>query len=297
VTDKTTLHTLLGDYPNTRALKAGAVQSDLLDFSFSDLKIANRGFKPLVRDGAFDLGELAMVTFLQAKVYHKPYILLPVVVLARGQHHTIAYNPTRGELRPADLAGRRVGVRAYTQTTGTWLRGILAEEYGLDFRHVRWITFEDAHLAEYQDPPWAERAPAGKTLAQMLLDGEVDAAILGDEPVPAPLKRLIPDADAASRRWAERHGGVPINHMLVIRESIARARPDLLREVFRLFHQSKHAAKLPEDGGALDPFRFGVEAVRPSLEVLIDDALAQQLIPRRFAVDELFDATARALHP
>src|SRR5690242_7636338 len=180
-TAKLKLSTLLGDYPNTAALKNGELSSDFIELQFADIKVANTGFKPLVREHKFDLSELAIVTYLQAKVYGKPYVLLPAVVLARGQHHTIAYNPERGELKAADLAGKRVGVRAYTVTTGAWVRGILKEQYGVDLDKVKWVTFEDPHLAEYTDPPEIARAPAGKTIAQMLLDGELDAAIVGDK--------------------------------------------------------------------------------------------------------------------
>src|SRR5207247_8818674 len=74
--------------------------------------------------------------------------------------------PTR---RSSDL----VGVRAYTQTTGTWVRGFLADDYGVDVNRIRWVTFEDPHLAEYKDPEIVERAPEGKTLKQMLLDGQI----------------------------------------------------------------------------------------------------------------------------
>ena len=172
-----TLRTLLATYPNTAALKTGAVTSPLVQFEFEDVKIANTRFKALVREAKYDLGELAIVTYLQAKAYGKAYALLPAVVVARAQHHTILYNAERGQLAPGKLAGRRVGVRAYTQTTGAWVRGMLEEEYGVDIRGIRWVTFEDPHVAEYQDPSWVERAPAGRELLQMLLGGEMDAAI------------------------------------------------------------------------------------------------------------------------
>ena len=96
--EKIKLHTLLGSYPNAMALKSGAVTSGFIDFDFADVKVSNTAFKPLVREAKFDVGELAIVTFLQAKVYGKPYVLIPATVLGRGQHHTIAYNPQRGPL-------------------------------------------------------------------------------------------------------------------------------------------------------------------------------------------------------
>jgi 4,5-dihydroxyphthalate decarboxylase len=291
---KLKLHTMLGNYANTAPLKNGAVRSDLIDFDFAEVKVANNLFKSVVRDAKYDVAELAIVTYLQAKAYGKPYVLLPAVIVSRGQHHTIGYNPERGALKPSDLNGKRVGVRAYTVTTGTWVRGILASDYGVDLNSVEWITFEDPHVAEYRDPDFVKRAPQGKEIAKMLLDGEVDAAILGDKFPDPRLKQLIPDAEAAAKKWAERHHGIPINHMVVVREELSRSRPDVVKEVFRAIHESKKAAGLPE-GGELDPYRFGVEKCRPDLEVIIDYCFRQQLIPRRIAVDELFDDNTRAL--
>jgi 4,5-dihydroxyphthalate decarboxylase len=226
---------------------------------------------------------------LQAKTYGKPYVLIPATVLGRGQHHTIAYNPERGPLKASELAGKRVGVRAYTVTTGAWVRGFLADDYGVDPTAIRWVSFEDPHLAEYQDPDFVTRAPTGKTLAQMLLDGELDAAIVGDTRPDPRLKPLIPDAEAAAREWAETHGGVPINHMVVVRASIAKERPDVVQGILRALQESRNAAS-PPPGGPLDPWRLGVEANRRSLEIIIDYSVRQKLIPRVFTVDELFEA-------
>src|SRR5713101_3319708 len=284
------LTTMLGNYPNTKALKSGEIRSDLVDFDFVEVKVANNLFKKVVRDAAYDVAELAIVTYLQAKTYGKPYVLLPAVVVGRGQHHTIAYNAERGVLKPSELAGKRVGVRAYTVTTGTWVRGILAQDYAVDLDKVEWITFEDPHVAEYRDPDLVKRAPPGKELLQMLLDGELDAAVVGDKLPDPRLRHLIPDAEAAARKWAQSHGGVPINHMVVVREELSRSRPDAVQEVFRQLHRSKQGAGLP-DAGALDPYRFGVEACRPVLEVIIDYCWRQRLLPRRLSVDELFDET------
>jgi len=293
--EKTALYTLLGDYPNTMALKKGEVTSNLVGLEFADVKVSNTAFKPLVRQAKFDVGELAIVTYLQAKVYGKPYVLIPATVLGRGQHHTIAYNPQRGSLEPTDLMGKRVGVRAYTQTTGAWVRGFLSDDYGIDPTKIRWITFEDPHLAEFKDPAFVTRAPEGKTLLQMLLDGELDAAIVGDKMPDERLAPLIPDADTAARKWAEKHGGVPINHMMVVRNRIAQSRPDVVREIYRMLRESRRVVPPPADGSVFDPWRFGVEANRDSLNTIIDYSFRQKLIPKLFSVDELFDDCTRAL--
>lgn len=291
---KIKLRTMLGNYPNTKPLKSGATRSDLVDFDFVDVKVANSMFKNVVRGAEYDVSELAIVTYLQAKAYGKPYVLVPAVLVSRGQHHTIAYNPERGALKPSDLNGKKVGVRAYTVTTGTWVRGILASDYGVDINKVEWITFEDPHVAEYHDPAIVKRAPAGKDLTPMLLDGEVAAGIVGDKLPDPKLKHLIPDPEAAAQKWAERHGGVPINHMLVVRQELSRSRPDVVQDVFRQLHESKLAAGLP-DGGALDPYRFGVEANRAALEKVIDYSLKQQMITKKVTVDELFNDVTRKL--
>ena len=290
---KVKLLTLLGSYPNTLPIKEGKVPSDLVDFEFADFKVANKGFKPLVREAKFDLGELAIATFLQAKAYDKPYVLVPVLVVARSQHHTLAYNPERGELTPGGLAGKRVGIRAYSVTTGVWVRGILQAQYGLNLDKVHWVTFEEPHVAEYTDPPTIERAPAGKDMAQMLLDGELDAAVVGDKLPDPRLKLLIPDVEKAAATWAEKHGN-PINHMLVIRRELSRTRPDVVREVFRIFKEGRDIAVRAGNKNAAQ-LQFGIEANRPALEAIVGIACDQKLIPRRFSVEELFDDTTRSL--
>ena len=292
--NKVTLHTMLGNYPNTKPLKSGAIKSDLVDFDFVEVKVANNLFKSVVRDAKYDLAELAIVTYLQAKSYGKPYVVLPAVLVSRGQHHTIAYNADRGTLRPSDLIGKRVGVRAYTVTTGVWVRGILANDYGVDLNKIEWVTFEEPHVAEYRDPAVIKRAPAGKDLVQMLLDGEIDAAVVGDKLPDPRLRHLIPEPETAAQKWAEKHHGVPINHMVVVREELSRSRPDIVKDVFRQLYDSKRAAGLA-NGPVLDPYRFGVEACRPILEVIVHFCHQQQLLARKLSVDDLFDDTTRSL--
>lgn len=294
MTEPVRLKALFGDYPNTRALKAGEVRSPLVSFEFSPVKLAFEAFKPMVRELAFDVGELAIVTFLQAKAHGKPYVLMPAVAYARPQHHMIVYNAERGALAPADLPGRRVGVRAYSQTTGAWLRGILRHEYGVDTARVKWVTFEDPHVAEYSDPPGVERAAPGRKLLDMLLAGELDAAILAQIPDDPRVKPLIPDPHGAARAWSQKHGLVPINHPVVVKQSLSRNRPDVVKDIYRLLVESKAAAGLPKPG-ELDAIPFGVEANRKALEMIIGYCVEQQLIPRRLEVDALFDDTTRAL--
>ena len=143
------LRTLLGEHPCTAALKNGSIKSDLVEFDFVEVSPTNKGFKPMVREAAFDVSEMAIVTYLMAKSFDKLMVLLPNVVVARFQHGHALYNAKRGTLKPQDLNGKRVGIRSFTTTTGAWLCGILANDHGVELDSINWVTFEDPHVAEY----------------------------------------------------------------------------------------------------------------------------------------------------
>jgi 4,5-dihydroxyphthalate decarboxylase len=288
----TRLRISLGNYPHSLPLKRGEIRTPGIQLDFTELDPAHLAFKPMVRERRFDVSEMAIVTYLQAKEFGKPMVLLPAVMLGRFQHHCMSYNSERGTVTPADLPERRVGVRSYTQTTGAWLRGILANDYGVDIDRVQWVNFEDAHVAEYRDPPAVERAAPGKTLDGMLNDGEIDAAIYGAElPDDPRLKSVIPNPEAAAMEWHRKHGVVPLNHMVVVSEELSKSNPDAVRAVYDMLLRARRTAPLP---AGIDYWPFGVEACRPALEMIIDYALQQHLISRRFTVDELFDETTGA---
>jgi len=278
------LRSLLGDHPGTAALKNGSIKSDLVQFDFADYSPTNKGFKPMVREAAFDVSEMAIVTYLMAKSFEKPMVLLPNVVLARFQHGHALYNAKKGKLTPRDLRGKRVGIRSFTTTTGAWLRGILANDYGVDLDSIDWMTFEDAHVAEFIDT--TKRAPAGKQVIQMLIDGELDA-VLGEKSDHPDLKPLFSDVATEEKAWFETHRVVPINHMVVVNRRLSEEHPDAVREVHRLLAESAAAPPAAP--------RFGPDEMQQSLELIIDYSAQQKLIPRAFKVDELFDDVTRAL--
>jgi 4,5-dihydroxyphthalate decarboxylase len=259
---------LLGDYPVTRLFKQKA------GLDFADVKVPNTAFKRVVRDLEFDLAELAIVTYLLAKAHGKPLRLLPAVLTARFQHPFLV---SPKNLRPKDLEGRRVGQRSYSVTTATWVRGILAQDYGVDLGKVRWVTFEDPHVAEFRDPPNAERAPAGKDITAMLLAGELDAAIVGEVPKDERLRPVIADPAAAAEAWRRKHGAIQINHMVVVRRGVDP------KPFFDLLVESRKAAGDPE----MSP--FGIEENRRNLEAAIECVYRQNMIPRRYTVEELFE--------
>ena len=280
------LRTLLGDHACTSALKDGSIKSDLVTLDFAEYSPTNKGFKPMVREGAFDVSEMAIVTYLMARSFGKPMVLLPNVVVARFQHAYAVYRAELGHLKPRDLEGRRVGIRSFTTTNGAWLRGILANDYGVDLNSINWVTFEDAHVAEFRDT--TVRAPAGKAIIQMLLDGELDA-VLGEKVERPGLKPLFADALTEEQSWFAKHQVVPINHMVVVSETLSSAHPEVVREVSRLLRESAVLAPPPAVP------RFDAEQMRRSLELIIRYTAQQRLIPRALAVDELFDDLTRTL--
>ena len=277
------LRTLLGDHPCTAALKNGSLKSDLVAFDFAEYSPTNKGFKPMVRDGAFDVSEMAIVTYLMAKSFGKPMVLLPEVVVARFQHAFGLYNAKLGTLKPSDLNRKRVGIRSFTTTTGAWLRGILANDYGVDLNSIDWVTFEDAHVAEFRDT--TKRAPQGREIIQMLLDGDLDA-VLGEKVERPGLKPLFTESD--EKAWAAKHKMLPINHMVVVSEKLSREQPGAVREIFRLLKESE--ARAPASW-----HRFSADEMRRSLALISEYTAQQGLIPRAFTVDELFDDVTRGL--
>ena len=292
------LKTLLGNYPRTRALREGTLTPSTFAFDFADVKVPNRAFKRAVRELEFDISELALVTFFQAKAYGKPLTLIPAVVGAgRFQHHCLVYDSERPRVTVAQLAGKRIGIRALAQTTVTWVRGVLAEDYGVPLDEIQWVTFEDGHLAEFPDPPGVERAPPGAKAVDLLYAGELDAAIIGtDLPDDPRLKAVLPDPHDAARAWAARHRMVPINHMVAVNTDLIRERPEVVRELYDLLQRSKAmAVPAGESGPDLTP--FGIEENRHALEVLLRYSHHQGLIPRLYAVEELFGEFIQIMQP
>ncbi len=292
-TEALVLRTNLADAPQVKAMKDGRVTSSVVKLNYCGPKQAHDGFKDMIRRNAYDAGELALVTYLQAKAYGKPFVLLPTPMSGRFQHHCAGFNIDYGHLDPKDIEGKNVGVRTYAQTTALWIRGILRHEYGVDLDKVTWMTLDEGHLEEYTDPPNCVRLPKGSSIPQMMLDGELAAALLGvDMPDDPRVRTLVPEPMKAARAWYEREGVVPINHMFAVHQDISKNRPDVVREIFRMIVESRNLT----EGGLPDPFPpIGLEANRKGLQMAIDWSLDQKIIPKRLSVDELFDDVTGSL--
>jgi 4,5-dihydroxyphthalate decarboxylase len=281
---KLTLRTALGPYPHVEGLRDGTIRSDLVRFDFEAVEPITRAFRRMVRTFDFDLCEIALTTLAQAVAYGKPITGLPLVMTGGFHHGSLVCRRDASLRGPRDLPGRRIGVRAYSQTTGIWVRGILRSEYGIMPEAMTWITQEDAHVAEYPDPPFVHREAAGKDLRAMLLAGEIDAEI-GLAKLDAPeVRTVIPDAATAAADWSRRTGVRPINHMVAIKTALLTAHPGLAGELYALFVQAR----------ARTPPAYGMAANRIAIEMLLRFTAEQGLTPMHLRAEDVFAAALMA---
>ena len=298
----------IGSYGVTRALKEGRVAADRLALDFVEIAPITKAMRRMVRSLDLDICEMAFTTYLCAKALGKPITAIPVF-LTRNFHHWAAFHHVEAGIRsPKDLEGRRVVVnRGYTVTTGLWLRGILATEYGVDLGKITWMPTDDEHVSEYRAPDNVDYAWRGKDAGELLLARAADAGI-GDIKVDAPaIRPLIPEARQAGFAYYRRTGIYPINHTVVVRDDILAANPALAAELVALFEAAKapYLAQLaagdassPADAAARevgrlvagDPFPYGIAANRKAIEAIVDFAVDQQVIPRKLGVEQLFAA-------
>ena len=291
-----TLRTAFASYPHAVALKDGTVTSDRIGFDFEDMPQITRAFRRMVRTLDFDLCEIALTTLAQAHAYGKPIIGLPIVLM-RGFHHgALICRRDSAIAGPRDLAGKRVGVRAYSQTTGIWLRGILQADYDVDPGSITWVTAEDAHVQEYQDPPNVVRITPGQDLSAMLTAGEIDAGIALTGLDPASVRTVIHDANQAASDWYRRTGAYPVNHVVCVKRALLDEHPWLADELMGLFVAAKQAAREPsaETRWASivgdDVLPYGLAANRRGIELCVEYAAQQGLIPEPCVPETLFCA-------
>lgn len=299
---------------NNQALKDGTVAPAGVVLEFEEVPVLVHAFRRMVRELAYDVCEMALTTYVCAKAHGKRFTALPVF-LVRGFHHgAVVYNTRSGIREPKDLEGRRVGVnRGYTVTTGVWARSILQDEYGVDLSRVTWVLSGDEHVAEYRPPANVVPVEPGKDLAEMVASGELAAAINidVDHPDVAP---LIPDATEAGFEALRRRGFYPINHLMVVKDELLDAHPDLAVRIFDAFAEAKQlyverlrsdavTAPTPTDlmcqrvmqitGG--DPLPYGIEPNRAVLELLIRHAVSQRILKRPVAVESVFPESTHDL--
>jgi 4,5-dihydroxyphthalate decarboxylase len=289
------LAAMMGTYPKTTPLKQGAISSPLLKLDFADVEVAQKAFKDVVRNMKFEVAELAIVTFLQAYDAGKPFVLLPFVMNG-GFHHKSIVVREDSTLQPQDLTGRTVAMRSYSQTTPTWVRGILMHEFGIRLEDVHWQSQEGAHVENYRDPAWVSRISSTLGLEDILRAGEVDAIIAGGGLSGNPgIRPLIPRPAEAALAWHEKTNAIPINHMVTVRKDLAETRPDVVREIYRMLQAARAAAGPAVHGTGPDLQPVGFDRIEPSLKMIVRFVHEQKLTRRLYAVEELYGNVARIL--
>ena len=300
----TVLKTAVATYAHTKGLKDGTVTAPGIQLEHVDVTPITGAFRRMCRTLDFDVSEMAITTYLTARAYGKPFTALPVFVMRQFHHAPIVYNVKSGVASPRALEGKKVGVRAYTVTTGVWARGILATEYGVDLDKVTWVVVDEEHVREYEKPSNVMERP-GANLADMLVKGELAAAI-GVGKVEAPdVEPLIANAADAEAAWYRKTGIYPLNHTVVVKDSLLQADPALAPRLFQAFKDAKaifleelsSGAELSGDARALaqrravvgdDPLPYGLARNRKAMDAVIQFARDQKILPRRVSSEEMF---------
>jgi len=298
---------------NNAALKDGTVKPKTFEFDFVEVNPLIDAFRRMVRGNEFDICEMAITTYICARAHGKPMTAVPIFLVRAFHHGAILVNAKAGIAHPKDLEGKRVGVnRGYTVTTGVWARSILQDEYGVDLSKIIWVLSGDEHVAEYVPPKNVVPIEKGKKMAEMLVSGELVAAI-GVEADSPDVKPLIPDALEAGLTALKRNGHYPINHTIVIKDALIAANPGLASDVFHAFAQSKRVyleklkaghiekptevdkvhARVAEIIG--DPLPYGLAANRSTVDALIGHALTQGIIEKPVRAEALFAAETLGL--
>jgi 4,5-dihydroxyphthalate decarboxylase len=294
----------IGSTGLTKPILDGSVQPDGVELQYVQVDPITSAMRRMVRDLEFDICEMALSTYLCARSYGKPLTAIPVFLKRSFHHGSMVCNVNSGIKTPKDLEGRIVGVnRGYTVTTGLWARGVLQAEYGVDLNTITWAATDEEHVAEYQAPANVDYSRRGKTITDLLRSG-IDAAVGDIRPDPPDIQRLIPDAREAAFASFRKTGVYPINHTLVIRNSLLAEEPQLARELFRAFQRAKKIYIAYLDAGqnlsaadetALanrqvvgDPFSFGVGANRKAIDTIVQYAVDQQIIQKASRPEDLF---------
>lgn len=300
------LKTVFRPLGHTQPLLDGEVKPKTFDIDYVEVEPLIGAFRRMVRGYEFDICELAITTYICAKAHGKRFTAVPIFPARAFHHGAILVNTKAGIASPKDLEGKRVGVnRGYTVTTGVWIRSILQDEHGVDLSKVTWVLSGDEHVEEYKAPANVVPIEQGKKMEDMLVSGELVAAIgvAVDHP---DVKTLIPNAKEAAFAALTGRGLYPINHTVVVRDELLDAHPDLAADVFNIFAQSKrlYIARLrsgeiakPTKADEInktvmdmigDPLPYGIAPNRKVIEGLIGHAQTQGIITKPFTVEDLF---------
>jgi 4,5-dihydroxyphthalate decarboxylase len=311
-----------GLYDRMLRLYTGEVQPRGIDLTFIANDEPRDIFDRMARNLEFDLSEMSTSEYISRFGNNRnPFVALPVFASRVFRHGFIFVNKRSGIAKPKDLEGKRVGVPLYTMSAAIWIRGLLQHEYGVDLSRIHWVegalksggAHGNPDALPLLAPPPIEINTSGKPMNELLATGALDAIIasrtvegLGRNP---DIVRLIPDYRQVEQDYYRRTKIFPIMHLIVIRRDVYEKHPFIAQSLFDAFCESKRRAlHLMRELGALrymlpwltadideidavfggDPWPYGVEPNRPTLEAMVSYMVEQSFIPRKIPVEDLF---------
>ncbi|HEX7936544.1 MAG TPA: PhnD/SsuA/transferrin family substrate-binding protein [Paraburkholderia sp.] len=318
MTQKVHLKLAIAEHPHTAAIRDGSIPIEGVDAEFITVHPQIGAFRRMVRDVEFDVCELAPTTYIIARAYGAPFVALPIFVVRRFHHSGLLVRPDADIRTPKDLEGKKVGVRAYSVTTGAWTRQVLMDEFGLDSSKVTWVVDDEEHVTQLKLPPNVIHAPAGSSLAEMMEKGELVAGFHGNagigrtgdptggwKEVEADYPDLFPNAEELEAEYYARTGVYPMHGTIVVKDSVLAEHPWVAKSIYDAFDKAKKDWLAKLDAGQLtdkknkkylelrkivghDPLPYGIEENRKTIEALEATAFKQGLTPRRMSMSELF---------
>ncbi len=316
-----------GPYDRMRPLADGRVKPAGLALTYESIQAPRVIFDRMTRDQAFDASELSMSEFISQKGAEAaggpacPFVALPVFPSKAFRHGFVCVNTKSGIRTAKDLEGKRVGVPLYTQTAAIFLRGHLAHDYGVNLDKIHWVQGAIEHAGSHGNPVAPpllkpidiEIAPNHKSLSEMLSAGEIDATLgsrlpngLGTDPN---IARLWPNFREVEKDFYKRTHIHPIMHLVAIKKSVHEKNPKVAPALYKALCDAKDMAlaDLKFDGAqhtmlpwqysdieefesvfGPDPWPYGVEANRPTLEALVTYMVEQHFIAKPIPLEELF---------
>ncbi|MCK9685340.1 ABC transporter substrate-binding protein [Scleromatobacter humisilvae] len=315
---KVHLKIAVAEHPVTSAIRSGAIPIEGVDAEFVTVKPQIGAFRRMVRDVEFDVCEIAPTTYIIARAYGAPFVALPIFVVRRFHHSGLLVRPDAGIRTPKDLEGKKVGVRAYSVTTGVWTRQVLIDEFGLDSSKVTWVVDDEEHVTQLKLPPNVIHVAKGDSLADMMARGDLVAGFHGNagvgrtgdptggwKEVEADYPDLFPNAEALEAKSYRETGVYPMHGTIVVKDSVLAEHPWVAKSIYDAFDKAKKEWLAKLDAGQAtdksdkkylklreivghDPLPYGIEENRKTIEALEATAFKQGLTPRRMAMSELF---------
>ncbi|WP_459906033.1 ABC transporter substrate-binding protein [Caballeronia sp. HLA56] len=318
MTKKVPLKIAIAEHPHTSAIRNGSIPIEGVDAEFITVHPQIGAFRRMVRDVEFDVCEIAPTTYIIARAFGGPFVALPIFVVRRFHHAGLLVRPDAGIQTPKDLEGKKVGVRAYSVTTGVWTRQVLIDEFGLDSSKVTWVVDDEEHVTQLKLPSNVIHAPEGASLADMMASGELSAGFGanagigrtgaptgGWKEVEADYPDLLPNATELEAEYFARTGVYPMHGTIVVKDSVLAEHPWIAKSIYDAFAQAKKEWLARLDAGEAtsksdqkylelrkivghDPLPYGLAENLKTIEALEATAFKQGLTPRRMSIDELF---------